>query len=236
VNVPNDISEEMVAKIYETGWEAGCKGMTIYRDGSRSGVLVSTDEKNKQSELAFEETHAPKRPDKLEAEVVRFNNENEQWVAVVGLMEGRPYEVFTGPVRESFSVLKKVNDGWVIKSKDESGGTRYDFQYLDNDGYRITIEGLSRTFDQEYWNYAKLISGVLRHGMPLQHVVHMVGNLRLDAASLNTWKNGVVRTLKKFIPDGTVPVDKICSECGDSNLVYQEGCLTCMSCGHSKCE
>ncbi len=236
VNVPNDISEEMVATIYQRGWETGCKGMTIYRDGSRSGVLVSTDEKKKKEEAAFAETHAPKRPDKLEAEVVRFTNDTDQWVAVVGLMEGRPYEVFTGPVRESFSILKFVDKGWVIKSKDENGKTRYDFQYIDGDGFRITIEGLSRTFDQEYWNYARLISGVLRHGMPIQHVVHMVGNLRLDAASLNTWKNGVVRTLKKFIPDGTAPVEKICPECGDNNLVYQEGCLTCKSCGHSKCE
>ena len=236
VNVPNQISEEMVAKIYETGWESGCKGMTIYRDGSRSGVLISSDDKKKEDEAAFSETHAPKRPDKLEAEVVRFTNDTNQWVAVVGLMDGRPYEIFTGPVKESFSVLKFVDRGWVIKSKDEGGKTRYDFQYVDGDGFRITIEGLSRTFDQEYWNYAKLISGVLRHGMPLPHVVHMVGNLRLDAESLNTWKNGVVRTLKKYIPDGTTPVDTICSECGDDNLVFQEGCLTCKSCGHSKCE
>jgi ribonucleoside-diphosphate reductase alpha chain len=236
VNVPNDISEEMVARIYETGWESGCKGMTIYRDGSRSGVLISSDDKKKKQEDEFAETHAPKRPEKLEADVVRFANDTDQWVAVVGLLNDRPYEIFTGPARESFSVLKFVDKGWVIKQRDEQGKTRYDFQYVDGDGYRITIEGLSRTFDQEYWNYAKLISGVLRHGMPLQHVVHMVGNLHLDAASLNTWKNGVVRALKKYIPDGTTPVDTICPECGDDSLVFQEGCLNCKNCGHSKCE
>jgi ribonucleoside-diphosphate reductase alpha chain len=237
VNVPNDISEEMVARIYETGWESGCKGMTIYRDGSRSGVLISSDETDKQqAEAKFAETHAPKRPDKLEAEVIRFNNDTEQWVAVVGLMNDRPYEIFTGPVRESFSVLKFVDKGWVIKSREESGSARYDFQYMDGDGYRITIEGLSRTFDQEYWNYARLISGVLRHGMPLQHVVHMVGNLSLDAESLNTWKNGVVRALKKYIPDGTAAVETTCPECGSDGLVFQEGCLTCKNCGYSKCE
>jgi ribonucleoside-diphosphate reductase alpha chain len=236
VNVPNDISEEMVAKIYETGWDSGCKGMTIYRDGSRSGVLVSSDDKKKKKEDEFAETHAPKRPQKLEADVVRFTNDTDPWVSVVGLLNDRPYEIFTGPARESFSVLKFVDKGWVIKNKEDNGKTRYDFQYVDGDGYRITIEGLSRTFDQEYWNYAKLISGVLRHGMPLQHVVHMVGNLHLDAASLNTWKNGVVRALKKYIPDGTAPVDTICPECGDDSLVFQEGCLTCKSCGYSKCE
>jgi ribonucleoside-diphosphate reductase alpha chain len=235
VNVPHDISEEMVAKIYQTGWESGCKGMTIYRDGSRSGVLISNDKKKKKG-TEFAETHAPKRPDKLEADVVRFTNDTEHWVSVIGLLNERPYEIFTGPARESFSVLKSVDQGWVIKERDEQGKTRYDFQYVDGDGYRTTIEGLSRTFDQEYWNYAKLISGVLRHGMPLQHVVHMVGNLHLDAASLNTWKNGVVRALKKYIPDGTAPVDTVCPECGDDSLVFQEGCLTCKSCGHSKCE
>jgi len=236
VNVPNDISEEMVAKIYQTGWEEGCKGITIYRDGSRSGVLVSNDDKGKKKEGEFIEHHAPKRPAKLEAEVVRFRNEMDQWVAVVGIMHDRPYEIFTGPARESFTVLNSVDKGWVIKSKDEQGKTRYDFQYIDGDGYRITIEGLSRTFDPEYWNYAKLISGVLRHGMPIQHVVHLVSNMHLDAVSLNTWKNGVARTLKKYIPDGTAAVDSQCPECGSDALVYEEGCLNCKNCGHSKCE
>ncbi len=236
VNVPNDISEEMVSKIYQTGWEVGCKGITIYRDGSRSGVLVSNDDKGKKKEGDFVETHAPKRPEKLEAEVVRFSNGDEKWVAVVGLLNGKPYEIFTGHAEHSFSILSFVDKGWVVKSKDEAGESQYDFQYLDRDGYKITIEGLSRTFDKEYWNYAKLISGVLRHGMPLQHVVHLVSNLHLDAESLNTWKNGVARALKRFIPDGTEPVENRCTECGESALVYEEGCLNCKACGHSKCE
>lgn len=236
VNVPNDISEDMVSKIYQTGWEVGCKGITIYRDGSRSGVLVNNDEKGKKKEGEFLETQAPKRPEKLEAEVVRFSNGPEKWVAVVGLLNGKPYEIFTGHAEHSFSILSFVDKGWVIKNKDEKGESRYDFQYLDRDGYRITIEGLSRTFDKEYWNYAKLISGVLRHGMPLQHVVHLIGNLHLDAVSLNTWKNGVARALKRFIPDGTEPVESSCPECGEHALVYEEGCLNCKACGHSKCE
>ena len=236
VNVPNDISEEMVAKIYETGWESGCKGMTIYRDGSRSGVLISDSDKKKNGEQVFHETQAPKRPEKLEALVVRFQNNREKWVAVVGLYDGRPYEIFTGRAEDSFSVLSHVDTGWVVKRKDEHGSSQYDFQYLDRDGYRVTIEGLSRTFDQEYWNYAKLISGVLRHGMPLQHVVHLVSNLHLNVEALNTWKNGVARALKRFIPDGTEAVENVCPSCHQPALVYQEGCLTCHSCGHTKCE
>lgn len=237
VNVPNDISEDMVAKIYEAGWESGCKGMTIYRDGSRSGVLISDSEKDKEKESkGFTETEAPKRPERLEAQVVRFQNDLEKWVAVVGLLDGRPYEIFTGRAEDSFSILSHVNSGWVLKNKDESGNTRYDFRYEDKDGYKITIEGLSRTFNKEYWNYAKLISGVLRHGMPLPFVVHLVSNLRLDAEYLNTWKNGVARALKRFIPDGTAAIENQCPECSESSLTYQEGCLICTSCGHSKCE
>ncbi|MEL6132729.1 MAG: adenosylcobalamin-dependent ribonucleoside-diphosphate reductase [Bacteroidota bacterium] len=237
VNVPNDTTEEMVAKIYQTGWEEGCKGITIYRDGSRSGVLISNDEKKDKKDVEFGETHAPKRPQKLEAEVIRFTNGKESWVAVVGLLDGRPYEIFTGRAEDSFSILSHVDKGWVLKNRDEdTGESRYDFQYLDRGGYRVTIEALSRTFDDQYWNYAKLISGVLRHGMPIQHVVHMVSNLHLDAESLNTWKNGVARALKRFIPDGTEPVDNQCPECGAAALVYEEGCLNCKNCGHSKCE
>ena len=235
VNVPSDITEDMVAKIYQTGWESGCKGITIYRDGSRSGVLISNDEKPRK-ENEFTETQAPKRPQKLEAQVVRFQNNLEKWVAVVGLYKSRPYEIFTGRAEDSFSILTKVDKGWVLKNKDEQGKNRYDFQYMDNDGYRITIEGLSRTFDKEYWNYAKLISGVLRHGMPLPFAVHMVGTLHLDAEYLNTWKNGVVRALKRFIPDGTEAIENTCPECSTPSLIYQEGCLTCQNCGHTKCE
>jgi len=236
VNVPNECPEELVSEIYQTGWEEGCKGITVYRDGSRSGVLVSNEEK-KEDEIInkFLETNAPKRPEKLDAEIIQFNNESEKWIAVVGLLDGRPYEVFTGAAKESFSILSQVQNGWVIKSKSEDGKTRYDFQYEDSHGYKTTIEGLSRTFNEEYWNYAKLISGVLRHGMPLNFVVDMVDDLHLNDETLNTWKKGVVRALKKFIPDGTKPAENTCPNCSEPSLVYEEGCLNCKSCGHSKC-
>ena len=238
VNVPNECPEEMVSKIYLTGWESGCKGITVYRDGSRSGVLISNDEKKEEKEeiiSQFLETNAPKRPEKLEAEIIQFNNESEKWIAVIGLLDGRPYEIFTGAAKESFSILSHVNSGWVIKNKSEDGKTRYDFQYEDSHGYKTTIEGLSRTFNKEYWNYAKLISGVLRHGMPLSFVVDMVDNLHLSEETLNTWKKGIVRSLKKFIPDGTKPAENTCPSCKEPSLVYEEGCLNCKSCGHSKC-
>ena len=238
VNVPNDCPEEMVSKIYQTGWESGCKGITVYRDGSRSGVLISNDEKKEEKDeiiTNFLETNAPKRPEKLEAEIVKFNNESEKWIAVIGLLDGRPYEIFTGAAEESFAILSQVDSGWVIKNKCDDGKTRYDFQYEDSHGYKTTIEGLSRTFNQEYWNYAKLISGVLRHGMPLSFVVDMVDNLHLSEETLNTWKKGVVRSLKKFIPDGTKPAENTCPSCKEPSLVYEEGCLNCKSCGHSKC-
>lgn len=237
VNVPEDISEEMVGKIYVAGWESGCKGITVYRDGSRSGVLVSNDDKsNKEKEVAFMETHAPKRPRSLEADIVKFNNNHEKWIAVVGTIDGRPYEIFTGRAEDSFSILSQVDKGWVVRNKTEDGRARYDFQYEDNDGYKITIEGLSRTFNQEYWNYAKLISGVLRHGMPIAFVVDMVAHLHLSDESLNTWKNGVQRALKKYIPDGTKLEGQECPECNSSEgLMFKEGCLTCSDCGYSKC-
>lgn len=238
VNVPNDCTEEMVSKIYQTGWESGCKGITVYRDGSRSGVLISNDsKKEKEAEMLniFKETNAPKRPDKLEAEIIQFNNESEKWIAVIGLLDGRPYEIFTGAAKESFTILSQVQTGWVIKTKSEDGKTRYDFQYQDSQGFKTTIEGLSRTFNKEYWNYAKLISGVLRHGMPLTFVVDMVDNLHLSDETLNTWKKGVVRALKKFVPDGTIPAENQCPNCKEESLVYEEGCLNCKSCGHSKC-
>jgi ribonucleoside-diphosphate reductase alpha chain len=239
VNVPNDCTEDLVSQIYQTGWEEGCKGITVYRDGSRSGVLISDDEKKEEEKdkviNAFLETQAPKRPVKLEAEIVRFNNESEKWIAVIGLLDGRPYEIFTGGAEESFSILSHVDKGWVIKSKADDGTTRYDFQYEDSHGFKTTIEGLSRTFNKEYWNYARLISGVLRHGMPLSFVVDMVNNLHLNDETLNTWKKGVVRSLKKFIPDGTKPAENVCPSCSEASLVYEEGCLNCKSCGHSKC-
>jgi len=236
VNVPNECTEDLVSKIYLTGWEEGCKGITVYRDGSRSGVLVSNDEKKEEKEVnSFSETTAPTRPQKLEAEIIQFNNDFDKWIAVIGLLDGRPYEIFTGKAEESFSILSKVTNGWVLKNKSEDGNTRYDFQYEDSHGYKTTIEGLSRTFNKEYWNYAKLISGVLRHGMPINYVVDMVDNLHLDDANLNTWKKGVVRSLKRFIPDGTKPAENICPSCNEPALVYEEGCLNCKGCGHSKC-
>jgi ribonucleoside-diphosphate reductase alpha chain len=233
VNVPTETTEDLVSKIYKTAWESGCKGVTIYRDGSRSGVLVSETPKKEEGE-DFKETNAPPRPKKLDAEVVRFQNDYEKWIAVVGLLKGKPYEIFTGKA-EDFFLPPHVAKGWVIKNKDEAGLSRYDFQFEDKQGYKITIDGLSRTFSEQYWNYAKLISGILRHGMPLIYVVALIGNLRLDD-NINTWKNGVVRALKKFIPDGTIAVDTQCPQCGDpKGLVYKEGCLTCNSCGYSKC-
>ncbi len=233
VNIPNQTTEEMVAKIYETGWESGCKGITVYRDGSRSGVLVSDTPETKE---VVTTTAAPERPKSLESNVVRFNNNSEKWIAVVGLLNDRPYEIFTGRAEDSFHLPKSVDKGFVLKNRDEeSGKSRYDFRYQDKDGYFVTIEGLSRSFDPEFWNYAKLISGVLRHGMPIADVVRMVENLHLNDETLNTWKNGVIRALKQYVPSGTVAEGLKCSECGQESLVYEEGCLNCKNCGHSKC-
>ncbi len=238
VNVPNDAREEMIGTIYETAWNVGCKGMTVYRDGSRAGVLVNNDSKEskvKETIDEFHETKAPHRPDRLEADIVRFQNDHEKWVAVVGILNGRPYEIFTG-VAEDFWVPTWVQKGWIVKTRPDGVGSRYDFQFEDRQGYKITIEGLSRSFNKEYWNYAKLISGILRHGMPLPFVANIIGKLHFEVDSINTWKNGVERALKKFIPDGTKAVEGACPKCGDhSGLVYQEGCLVCKSCGYSKC-
>lgn len=238
VNVPNEATEELVGQIYQTGWESGCKGITVYRDGSRSGVLVSNEkkqEKNSDIQDDIIESRAPKRPVTLQGEIVRFQNNHEKWIAVVGLLNGKPYEIFTGKAEESFILPGWVERGEVMKVKNGNGKTRYDFRYTDKDGYNTTIEGLSRSFDKEYWNYAKLISGILRHGMPLPFVVDVVNNLNLSDETLTTWKNGVARALKKFIPDGTKPVENICPNCSQPSLVYEEGCLNCKSCGHSKC-
>lgn len=238
VNIPNETPEEMVSKIYQAAWEHGCKGCTIYRDGSRSGVLVSNDDKQagQQNPAVFQETLPPKRPQRLEADVIRFMNNQEQWIAVVGCFDGKPYEIFTGRAEDMFKLPSYVTTGAVLKNKDEQGENRYDFQFKDRDGYKITIEGLSRSFNKEYWNYAKLISGTLRHGMPLNYVVNLVAGMNSDDAYINTWKNGIVRALKKFIPDGTSAVKQQCPSCDDPDgLLYKEGCLSCKSCGHSEC-
>lgn len=238
VNIPNETPQEMVSKIYQTAWEHGCKGCTIYRDGSRSGVLVSNDDKQEgqKDNASFQDTLPPKRPHRLEAEVIRFMNNQEQWIAVVGCMDDKPYEIFTGRAEDMFKLPTYVTTGAVLKNKDEQGNNRYDFQFKDRDGYKITIEGLSRSFNKEYWNYAKLISGTLRHGMPLNYVVNLVDGMNSDDAYINTWKNGIVRALKKFIPDGTMAVKQQCPSCDDPDgLLYKEGCLSCKSCGHSEC-
>ncbi len=235
VNLPAEATKELVSDVYKTAWESGCKGMTIYRDGSRSGVLVAKTDKSKE-ENKFHETQAPTRPKRLEADVIRFQNDYEKWIAVVGLLDGKPYEVFTGKA-DDFYLPPWVEKGAVIRNKSEGQRTRYDFQFLDKQGYKVTSEALSRTFDKTFWNYAKLISGILRHGMPLNNAVELISNLNFDTESINTWKNGVVRSLKRYIPDGTKAQKNKCPECGaDDGLIYKEGCLTCKNCGFSKCE
>jgi len=235
VNLPNHVTEELVSEVYETAWKSGCKGMTIYRDGSRSGVLVNEEENNSSEKVVrFKETHAPKRPKILDADVVRFQNAYESWLAVVGLLDNKPYEIFTGRA-DDFYLPKWVEGGWVIKQRQEDGHSRYDFRFQDKQGYNITVEGLSRSFNKEYWNYAKLISGVLRHGMPIKHAINLIDNLSLKGESLNTWKNGVVRALKRYIPDGE-KAEKTCPSCStEGTLEYKEGCLTCSNCGYSEC-
>lgn len=237
INLPNETKEEMVSEIYKTAWEAGLKGITVYRDGSRSGVLISDEKKTEKAKNdGIVDTEAPKRPEVIDTEIIRFMNHNEKWIAFVGILNNRPYEIFTGKCEDSFNIPDWVKTGWIFKNRTEAGAARYDFQYIDKDGYKITIEGLSRSFNKEYWNYAKLISGVLRHGMPIIQVVDLIENLNLYSESINTWKNGVERALKKFIPNGTVLKDKLCAACGDSEgLIFEEGCLKCKSCGHSKC-
>jgi ribonucleoside-diphosphate reductase alpha chain len=230
INLPSEVKEELVGELYLTAWKSGCKGVTVYRDGSRNGVLISNDKKDEEEDVPFS-----KRPKVLEAEIIRFNNNSEKWIAFVGLKEGRPYEIFTGLVDdEMFPIPKSIVKGIIIKNKGDDGHNRYDFQYTDKFGYKNTLGGLSHMFHPEYWNYAKLISGVLRHGMPIKDVVNLIGSLRLDSENINTWRNGVERALKKYIPNGTRAKGK-CQECGSKNLVYQEGCLICQDCGSSKC-
>ena len=233
VNLPKNISESKVAEVYKTAWESGCKGVTVYREGSREGVLLSG--KSKQDHEVRHE--AQKRPKVLDAELLRFKNYNEDWIAFVGMMNDVPYEIFTGKVEDDVLLVPKTIDrGKIIKVKNSDGSSRYDFQYTDKYGNPCTVGGLSFMFDKEFWNYAKLISGVLRHGMPIPYVVNLVSSLRLDSEQINNWKSGVARALKKIIKDGTkAPQGEVCEECGESTLVYQEGCLICSKCGHSKC-
>lgn len=242
INLPADVSEEVVNRLYVEAWKAGCKGCTVYRDGSRSGVLVALENKKKKSEPKPEAKAegaplALKRPIELEADVVRFQNNKEKWIAFVGLVDGRPYEIFTGLADDEDGIFcpKSVNHGKIIKAVAPDGSKRYDFQFVNKRGHKTTIEGLSDKFNPEYWNYAKLISGVLRYGMPIDQVLKLVGGLELDSMSINTWKMGVERALKKYLPNGTSASGQRCPNCGQETLVYQEGCLICTSCGTSKC-
>ncbi len=244
VNLPNDVDEALVNRLYVEAWRSGCKGCTIYRDGSRSGVMIQVDEKKKKTEeepkveLPCKHPEVTEvRPQTLECDVVRFQNNKEKWVAFVGLLNGYPYEIFTGlqDDEEGIVLPKTVTKGKIIKQMNEDGTKRYDFQFENKRGYKTTVEGLSEKFNPEYWNYAKLISGVLRYRMPIEHVIKLVSSLQLKSESINTWKVGVERALKKYITDGTEAKGQKCPNCGHESLVYQEGCLICKNCGASRC-
>lgn len=234
INLPSDVDEDLVDRLYFEAWRSGCKGVTVYRDGSRSGVLVTSKAEERQN---ITNKFPTKRPEELDADVVRFQNNKDKWVAFIGLIDEKPYEIFTGLQDDEDGILlpRSVTRGKIMKSRDEEGNSRYDFQYTNKHGYKTTIEGLSYKFNPVFWNYAKLISGVLRHGMPIHKVVDTVTSLQLDNETINSWKAGVARALKKYIPNGTIAEGTICGECGSRNVIYQEGCLTCNDCGSSKC-
>lgn len=237
INLPSDVTEDLVNDLYVEAWKVGCKGCTVYREGSRSGVLISTKKEEKKERYMAEEEHILKRPIELEADVVRFQNNKEKWIAFIGLINGRPYEIFTGLADDDEGIFcpKSVTKGKIIKAIDENGNKHYDFQFINKRGYKTTIEGLSEKFNPEFWNYAKLISGVLRYGMPIDQVVKLISSLELNNQSINTWKMGVERALKKYLPNGSEAKGQKCPKCGNETLIYQEGCLICTSCGTSKC-
>ena len=239
INLPADVNEDLVDKLYIEAWKSGCKGCTVYRDGSRSGVLVSTQKTKKKEDANCMEPPVivAKRPRELEADVVKFQNNKEKWIAFVGLLNGKPYEIFTGLADDEEGIMlpKNVTKGTIIKSYDEDGKKHYDFQFKNKRGYKMTIEGLDGKFDPEFWNYAKLISGVLRYGMPIDQAIKLVQGLELNNESINTWKNGVERALKKYLPNGTEAKGQKCPNYGHETLIYQEGCLICTNCGASRC-